>query len=207
LVRYAHLFTPLFKSEGVSIKAVKTRRSPISYLLGPRCPSAVIRLIVAVIVNALNAHPVRRLTHISKEIVKAFPPITHGYASSSVVLKDVAVFVLASLAHPTPNIVSRSPRQTVPFGGAFCQKAAAGLGFASSDISAIALNNVAALAPKAPDSAATPPATYALNGCEPTKNHASHIKECHRCNSTTNKRCYGVWARQQKRHAACMALQ
>ena len=27
------------------------------------------------------------------------------------------------------------------------------------------------------------------------------------CSTPGNKRCYGVWARQQKRHAACMALQ
>lgn len=77
-------------------------------------PNAIIRLVIAIAILALNRHPIGFFTHILKEIRKGiFPPIAHPYSPASVVFKAFVFWVKASSLNSFPSRVCRAFVATV----------------------------------------------------------------------------------------------
>lgn len=84
----------------------KTVAALIDVLLKNGSPAAVIRLIVTVVINAVNGQTVARLTHIFQEVFKHKPTLTDGYSSAAVVVKGRVRTAQASRLHVTPCFIS-----------------------------------------------------------------------------------------------------
>jgi hypothetical protein len=93
----------------------RTPRPSISCLLYLRSPSAILRTVGAVVVDAVDA--VRRRwpgAHVGVKRLKARPPLTDRDPAPAVIAVDVALRTQASAAHVLPDPVLRSAmRQSV----------------------------------------------------------------------------------------------
>ena len=58
--------------------------SSIAGLFGLGCPTAVVRLIIPIIVDPVNAHAFRTRTHVRKEALEGSPPLADGDAPTAV---------------------------------------------------------------------------------------------------------------------------
>jgi hypothetical protein len=75
-------------------------------LLFPSGPTAVVRLVVAVIVNALKRFTDRAFSHVGNEVCKRFgPSIADLYTSAAVSMKVRRLLVSASHLHCHPRFV------------------------------------------------------------------------------------------------------
>ena len=81
----------------------RSRWPPIVCLLFGCGPSAILRLVVAVVVDAVDRQPRLAVTHIGKEICKYVPPIADGYPASSVIHEPPAGWAVATLKHAMPD--------------------------------------------------------------------------------------------------------
>jgi hypothetical protein len=52
-------------------------RPSVGHLFFLGCPAAINRLVVSIVVDALNAHTIRTLTHVEKEVSEIAPSITY----------------------------------------------------------------------------------------------------------------------------------
>ena len=81
-------------------------RSLVSALLALGCPSAIARLVVTVVVNAvyrvLSRWP---RPHVGQEVLKLLPALTDSNAAPAVVRVLVAFGVVAALTHSVPGVV------------------------------------------------------------------------------------------------------
>ncbi len=78
--------------------------SVVGLFLG-RCPSAIRWFVITIVVYALDRMFIgRAMSHIRDKILKIFPPFTYFNASSTVVCKTLAIFIVAPLSHSGPNI-------------------------------------------------------------------------------------------------------
>jgi hypothetical protein len=75
---------------------------PIISLFLRRCPSAICRLIVAIIIDPIKLQSRRTIPHISKEVFESLPTVTHFNASSFVSVGRMIARVLAAIAHTSP---------------------------------------------------------------------------------------------------------
>lgn len=80
-------------------------RFTIGGLFLVRCPAAIFRTIVAVVVIPLKSQFVRLFSHISEEVAKVFPPFANGYSPASVTVPMVVFGVGASSEHVSPNAI------------------------------------------------------------------------------------------------------
>lgn len=102
--RSAQMLRPVNETHCVSVVSEHSGGAPIPGLLGAGSPSAVARLIVAVIVDALDRVRWRRLpAHVGKEVrVIVQPAVTDGNTSASVPLKSAGRLVVAPANHIRP---------------------------------------------------------------------------------------------------------
>jgi len=87
------------------------------------------------------------------------------------------------------------------------EKATAGLRSLVHKVRALALNNRAAVAIASPYGTASLATTGVLGNYKSGKSLSSQITQWHTRNSTSNRRCMGVWTRQLERYNACMEAQ
>ena len=99
------LRTYVLLADGLSIKKVANIRPLISGLLRLRGPVAVFGGVIGVVVSSLQRCAARWLSHVSVEIGKLAPRITHTDAPTSIVSKSHMVWVVASLKHCLPSCV------------------------------------------------------------------------------------------------------
>jgi hypothetical protein len=82
------------------------------------CPPAVLRRVVAVIVDAVNAASVWALSHVGeKRSEGVVPSVAHTYSPSSILEEGRVVLVFASVAHCRPHPVKRVVGQAVELFG------------------------------------------------------------------------------------------
>lgn len=85
--------------------------SNVVHLLSTRCPSTVRRLVVSVVVDALQGKPSRPRAHVLSESNEVLSPsLAHGNASPAVVLKSVIIWIKTSLFHRVPRGIKRMLR-------------------------------------------------------------------------------------------------
>ena len=77
----------------------------VPHLVPARSPSAVVRLVVSIIVQAFQGVAGWRLAHVCQEVLKATPPLTNLDAASSIVRPYPRTRIAASLMHRLPNEV------------------------------------------------------------------------------------------------------
>jgi hypothetical protein len=81
-------------------------RSPVICLLFACGPAAIIGLVIAVDVNAVECEARCWLAHIGKEIDESQPSFTDYYASSTIVAEGFVLRIAATLEHGLPRDVS-----------------------------------------------------------------------------------------------------
>jgi hypothetical protein len=70
-------------------------------------PAAVTRLIVTVVVDAIQRHVIRTFAHVSEKVAEAvwsLPPFTYLDAAPAIGLPEFVLGVRASCSHPTPSL-------------------------------------------------------------------------------------------------------
>jgi hypothetical protein len=91
-----------------------TSTPTVKCLLLSGCPATVGRLVVAIVVDTFNSHPVLWLTHIFNEsFYRLIPAITDSDASTTVMVVVLIVGVLASGSHRAPDLVGRRVTKTM----------------------------------------------------------------------------------------------
>lgn len=95
--------------------AVRTSMTAISRLRFRGCPDAVARLVVAVVINPLQGHAFRSLTHVSEEVLERVPPsLADGDAPAAVPMISSGIRVEAPLFHGAPDVVGARLAHAVP---------------------------------------------------------------------------------------------
>lgn len=74
-------------------------------LLFSRCPSAISRFVVAVVVDAVDCESSRFRTHIREEVFKLLPPFANCYSTPAVILEALAFGIATAVKHRTPRVV------------------------------------------------------------------------------------------------------
>lgn len=100
IVNLAPLFERLFNS-------VNFNKS-ISFIVGLLCyasPSAIARLIVAVVVDPVKSGAFWSIAHILNKLDKIAPSFTNAYASCTVIFKLVTVWIVAPRPHAGPDLI------------------------------------------------------------------------------------------------------
>lgn len=133
-VRYACNLGKVHESDFLS-HVFDINRSPSVSGLGFCCgPTAVIGGVRSVVVDAVNGHAFRPLTHVLLEVLKLLPARIYGYAYSSVVMVVAVVRVIASRPHLQPVLVIPSACHSMSdTRNAVFAKTAAGLGVTASN--------------------------------------------------------------------------
>jgi hypothetical protein len=105
---YSGCSFPLSQRLPFSIKLYEAAFSRVLALLKIGCPLAIRRLIISVVVDALNLQPLNPCSnHVVVEVNKASPPLADSYSSTSVIPVSVIRGIVAPLIHPHPNSVNR----------------------------------------------------------------------------------------------------
>lgn len=86
-------------------------------------PSAIVRLVVAVVVDAINRHSWRFLTHVRKKVVELHPSFADCNSAPAILRESVIGRIGASLLHRVPRIVGRRCRATITRGLAMHKRA------------------------------------------------------------------------------------
>ena len=92
-----------------------TRAPSIAALFFVRPPSAVVRLIISIIIDAIQCSVMRSFAHVGVEIFKRHPPFADRDAARSIVLVGGHVRIEASGFHRTPDGVNGRPPSAVRF--------------------------------------------------------------------------------------------
>jgi len=79
--------------------------SPIQLLFPPCTPFTIRRLVVSVVVNAINTFAYGSIPHVFVEEYKAMPPGTHAYSPPPVVFIGRVLRMLTSGYHRLPCVV------------------------------------------------------------------------------------------------------
>jgi hypothetical protein len=104
----ANANAPVLYAQRFSLKRDALIRSFVPALGAPICPDAVVRLVAAVIVDALKRVLGWARPHVCDEVIKGEPAIAHGNATSSVVAVIPVRWILATLFHAVPNSIKTS---------------------------------------------------------------------------------------------------
>src|SRR5262249_22364467 len=106
----------------------------IAILLGSRDPSAIPGFVVAVVVDTIERHTGRRMTHVDEEahkrmltILAGVPPFAEPNTAAAVIDVSAVVRIKATLPHGLPNFVKASLRHAVFTPGHFFLKTPATL--------------------------------------------------------------------------------
>jgi len=108
-VGYVKLAAKFFHARGYSINRENSIRVHILHLLNVRCPSAVSRLVISIIVwISINGFSDWTSAHISKEVLKRFPSLTYQNSFSSVMFKTSSFWICTPLNHAHPSLIGRT---------------------------------------------------------------------------------------------------
>lgn len=107
-------FTPFQQCHSFASKLHKNGGALIDRLLKQCGPSAIVRCIVAVVVNAVDRMIWRRRqTHICQEIIKQLPSVTHFNAAAAVIRVGRFFRVIATFFYSLPYLINRRSRASV----------------------------------------------------------------------------------------------
>lgn len=95
-------FAPLDLRSSDSVDREQTVTAHVPTVLSLWNPSAITRLIVAVVINTIQRQPIRRFAHILKKVVEVQPTLAHGDTSSSVEIEVHILRTVATLQHVFP---------------------------------------------------------------------------------------------------------
>lgn len=105
---------PLAHIQTLSAQAQNLRNSPVVNLFKRGRPSAIARLVIAAVVDAIKGCAFWTRPHVAQERLKRIQPLTaHGYAASAVVVPLRVRFVRASLFRRGPAIEFAGDAQPV----------------------------------------------------------------------------------------------
>src|SRR6185369_5762592 len=109
------LIFPVGYAHRLALECQHLSHATIANLNGSFCPSAIRRLIVAVVVNAVNrVFRGRTQPHVAQEILKQHPSLANGDASSTVVFVSNKFGVGATSTHAHPREMLRAISEPVP---------------------------------------------------------------------------------------------
>lgn len=151
----------------------------VVYLLARRRPSAITRLIVAVVINAID-----RVTRawlaaqiIKKCLERVTPPIAHRNTSSAVAMPVLMVSILASLNHSGPCLVFASALTNLRLSMPHPRTTPTAFRFTATKIRGLDLRGLAAIAMTYPR-AFSAFVLSQMKRNEPTKAPAGEIYRC-----------------------------
>lgn len=204
----AVLFSPLPKALCHAIVRNKNSGSPIAGLLCVCRPPAVLWRVVAVVIDAIQSRIWRWVTHVGVKVLENIPSFTYRNSTGAIEPISVVFCVLAPLTHLPPYVMDR--RSGFPVSK--IRRILNGIATARfsspvHDICALTVNDGSAVAQAPPNRTAAFTTSGVFNDCESGEFLSNEIANRHLRSSTTNKRCWGVWARQLTRHDQCMAVQ
>lgn len=96
---------PLCDCERDAVSGDEAIAASVSSLLKPSGPTAVSRFVIHVVLDPIERHAVRRITHIGVEICEALPPLAHLDPAPAISREISAIRLLASAQHEPPNHV------------------------------------------------------------------------------------------------------
>ena len=107
------MFRPLGNAHGLAIMGDEVVGSHVTRLLFTSSPTAVLRRVIAVVINSIKCHAFWRVAHISYKVIESVPAT--AYANSSAAIAAVTGFrgVIATLKHRSPYLVNRLSRISV----------------------------------------------------------------------------------------------
>lgn len=113
IARHTKALRPLCDRQREASMRQVSRTSTISSLLCLRGPSAVLRRVRSVVVNALNTGTAWRLAHVVCKRIELTPSLTYGDAAATVVREPRRVRVAASIDKSAPDVMQARMRATV----------------------------------------------------------------------------------------------
>jgi len=88
--------------------------SPVVRLLFPCCPSAVFWAVVAVVVDSLQSHSLRSVSHVRMKVLeRILPSVAHLYTATTVVFVTRSRSIEASRFNCNPYSIFRSVRSSM----------------------------------------------------------------------------------------------
>jgi hypothetical protein len=112
--RHADSLSPFAHAFRDAVQRQESIRRRVSGLLLTGRPSAIRRLVVAVVVNALNLHARWAFSHVIPELFVVSPRTAYGDASATVPIEAALVVVSASGEHLPPDAVRPCHRSVMP---------------------------------------------------------------------------------------------
>ena len=106
LVFHSETFAQFSKAGSDSTESHNLVGSSVPHLFFVRNPTAVARLVISVVVDAVNLFAWRLLFHVLQKVFKDLPSFAHFYSTSSVSSKAFDVWIRASGFHCSPNAPS-----------------------------------------------------------------------------------------------------
>lgn len=126
--------SPIGKQQSFAAKSDALSSSGVEALLLGGSPSAILRAVVASIIDPLKGHTFRRMPHVGKEVLELVPSLTDADSTRTVFFEAGNARIMASTNHVVPAAIDgRRAEAVCPLLGSkkLFMKAAAGLGFAS----------------------------------------------------------------------------
>ena len=100
-------FSPICHEQCLTTKRERSISPRISLLLLPSGPSTVVRLVVPIVINAIQRTAVWFSTHVFSKILERFPTFTDSDASSAIAEEHLVAAPSATITHRTPRFVAR----------------------------------------------------------------------------------------------------
>lgn len=163
-----------------------TRLSAIGPLLLGRRPAAIARLVVSVVVDAINGKGFWRLAHVCQKVLETIPPFTNAYSARPVIAIIAGRWIVASPNDALPNYIgpgfasthgvamSHGSKRLSPLFGSVRTPASAGLRGPATKRVANNHRLLAAIANAIPSGAIRNVWRTARN-TKPLKPHSSHV--------------------------------
>ena len=105
---------PLRDGKRLSVKRDQCIASTVVILVNRRCPPAIFGRVPGVVVNSVQGHAVRPVSHVGQEILKFHPSLANIYSSTAVPGVVPMVRIQAPLFHCGPRLIGR---RFSPIGG------------------------------------------------------------------------------------------
>jgi hypothetical protein len=115
LLANAELCGPISRAKSLIAERQKDVGSTVASLFESRCPSAVARLVIAVVVNALKCQLRRGFSHIGKKIFVSSPSVANRNPATSIGGIFLFIRIKAALAHAHPQAMRSRAGKAVMF--------------------------------------------------------------------------------------------
>lgn len=108
------LTRPFHRCLAFPVKLNKAINTPVALLGGALDPFTIIRLVITVIVDAINRTIFWGMSHIFQKVSKTIlPSVTYPYASTAIILVGVVVGIETALFDAMPYAFNSSPREAM----------------------------------------------------------------------------------------------